>query len=160
VESASLTIVELLINGDPSLTGCATALTDDVQEVESDHAEEPGEDNVVHSPPMGESEGSGIRGDMVVKGITPQRQQDEVAPTGVVAREVVEDDGDQGPNVLDIDGLGMEVGDGGGLVCVIGVEEGVVGGTTSCCSTAARSRTRASTTAFSCCHTRVATCSR
>jgi hypothetical protein len=51
---------------------------------------------------------------------------DEVALARVVAGQGVEDDGDQGPDILDIDGLGMEVGDGGDLIRVIDVGGGRV----------------------------------
>jgi hypothetical protein len=73
--------------------------------------------------------GSGIGGDMVVEGVALQHQLDEVAPSDRVIREVVEDYGDWGSDVINADGLGVEVGDGGDLVRVIGVrEEGRVKG--------------------------------
>jgi hypothetical protein len=42
---------------------------------------------------------------------------------GVVIRGQVKDDRDQGPDVLNTSGLGVEVGDGGGLECFGGVRE-------------------------------------
>jgi hypothetical protein len=41
----------------------------------------------------------------------------------VVIRGQVKDDRDQGPDVLNTSGLGVEVGDGGGLECFVGVRE-------------------------------------
>jgi hypothetical protein len=42
---------------------------------------------------------------------------------GVVIRGQVKDDRDQGPDVLNTSGLGVEVGDGGGLECFVSVRE-------------------------------------
>jgi hypothetical protein len=42
---------------------------------------------------------------------------------GIVVVEGLEDDRDQGPNVLDISGLGVEAGNGGDLECVLDVKE-------------------------------------
>jgi hypothetical protein len=88
-------------------------LVHDVLEVDDDRADEPLEDDVVHSPSAGKSGGFDIGGDMVVKSIALQRQQDEAAPTGVVFGDV-EDDEDHGLDVLDTGGLGMDAGDGEG----------------------------------------------
>jgi hypothetical protein len=83
-------------------------------------------------------------------------------PAGIVAGERVEDDGDQGLDqgldVLDIGGLRVEVGDDEGLVCVDGVEDGVIRETASYCSAVARSHSKASVVAFSYCHMRAVAC--
>jgi hypothetical protein len=56
--------------------------------------------------------GRGVGGDVVVEGIALERQQHEVAPTWVLGRRDVED---EGPNVLNADSLSVEVADGGSL---------------------------------------------
>ena len=47
---------------------------------------------------------------MVVEGVAAEGEQDLVPPTSVGGRRV-EEDGDQGPNVLDAGGLEVELGD-------------------------------------------------
>jgi hypothetical protein len=120
LESAGLAVVEEpLLNGKPNLTSGATALTDDVLELDGERAEDPGVDDVVHPLLVGESGGN----DMVVEGVALQRHHDKVAPAGIVVVEGVEDDGDQGLDVLDSSSLGVEAGDGGDFECVVDVEE-------------------------------------
>jgi hypothetical protein len=128
VESMGLMVTEEpLLDGNPSLTSCATVLTNGILELDSEHVEQLEEDDVVHPPQAGERGGNDDGSDVVVEGISLQCQQDEVALASVVVGEGVKDDGDQGPDVLDADGLGMEVGDCVNFVHVIGVgEEGRV----------------------------------
>jgi hypothetical protein len=76
-----------------------------------------------HSLSAGKSGGIDIVGDMVVESVALQRQQDDVAPTGVVFGGDVEDDKDHGPDVLDTSSLGMDAGDGEGLERVVSVGE-------------------------------------
>jgi hypothetical protein len=76
-----------------------------------------------HSLSAGKSGGIDIGGDMVVESVALQRQQDDVAPTGVVFGGDVEDDKDHGPDVLDTSSLGMDAGDGEGLERVVSVGE-------------------------------------
>ena len=49
---------------------------------------------------------------MVVEGVAAEGEQDLVPPTSVGGRRV-EEDGDQGPDVLDAGGLEVELGDHG-----------------------------------------------
>jgi len=54
VESTSLAVAEeLVLNGKPGLASGATALADDVLQLDGDGAEDPGEDNTVHPAPRG-----------------------------------------------------------------------------------------------------------
>jgi hypothetical protein len=69
---------ELLLDGNTSLTSCATTFTNDVMEHDSDRAKESGEDNIVHPPSAGKGGSSSIGGDVVVEGVSLQRQQDKV----------------------------------------------------------------------------------
>jgi hypothetical protein len=48
---------------------------------------------------------------VVVEGVATEGVEDLVPPARVGRRRGVEDDGDQGPDVLDADGLEVEVGD-------------------------------------------------
>jgi hypothetical protein len=102
---------ELLFNGKASLPSGTAVLVYDVRQVDGEGVEEPQEDDIVHRPPAKKGQRQ------------LQCQQDEVAPTGVVVEGDVEDDGDHGPDVLDIDGLGVEAGDGGCLEHVVGTGE-------------------------------------
>jgi hypothetical protein len=52
---------------------------------------------------------------MVVEGIVLERQQHEVAPTWILGGRDTDDDGHQGPDVLDANSLSMEVAIGGGV---------------------------------------------
>jgi hypothetical protein len=55
VESTGLTVYEeLLLDGNPRLTGCATMLMDDVLELDGERVEEPGEDDTIHPAPIWE----------------------------------------------------------------------------------------------------------
>jgi hypothetical protein len=112
VKGAGLAVVEeLLVNGKLHVSSGAAARADDVLEVDGDGAEEPQEDDVIHPSPTGKGGGSDVESGVVV--VALQRQQDEVAPTDVVGGGDNEDDGDQGPDIMDVGGLGVEAGDGG-----------------------------------------------
>lgn len=69
---------ELLLDGNLGLTGSATLLANDVLQLNSDHAEYPGEDHTTHPPP------GGLRDIMSVRTWLSmvQCEEDEVAPTG------------------------------------------------------------------------------
>jgi hypothetical protein len=47
---------EPLVDGNPSLTGYAATLTNDILELDSERTEEPGEDDVVHPLQVGRAE--------------------------------------------------------------------------------------------------------
>jgi hypothetical protein len=74
-------------------------------------------------PLVGKSGGNGIRGDVVIKGVMLQHQQDEVTLVGIVVGGWVKDDRDQGPDVPNTNGLGVVVGNDGGLECIVSVRE-------------------------------------
>ena len=59
---------------------------------------------------------------MILQGVLPNGEEELITPPVVVAGIEVEDGRDQGPNVLDGDGLGVEVGDCRSLM----EEEGLV----------------------------------
>jgi hypothetical protein len=52
---------------------------------------------------------------VVIEGVALERQQHEVTPSWVLGGCDAEDDGHQGPDVLDIDGLTVEVADRGSV---------------------------------------------
>jgi hypothetical protein len=52
---------------------------------------------------VGVVEGRSVGGDVVVEGVALERQQHEVTPTWVLGGLYAEDDGHQGPDVLDAD---------------------------------------------------------
>jgi hypothetical protein len=160
VESIGLMVTEeLLLDGNPSLMICVAALLNNVMELDGEHTKESVEDDNVHHSLAGKSRISGVRDDMVVEGVPLQHQHDEVTPTDVVAGEGVKDDGDDGSDVLDTNNLGIDVGDEGGLIRVIGVGEMVMSeGSMSYCSVVRRLRMMASASAFSCGHTRAVAC--
>jgi hypothetical protein len=65
-------VEELLLSGKSSLMRGATTLTDDVLELNCEHAKDLGEEDVVHPLPVGKSGGSSVRGGMVVEGVALQ----------------------------------------------------------------------------------------
>jgi hypothetical protein len=67
---------------------------------------------------VGVIKGRSVGGDVVIVGIALEREQHEVMPTGVLGGRDVEDNGHQGLDVLDANGLSMEATDGGSLECV------------------------------------------
>jgi hypothetical protein len=95
---------------------------------------------------------------MVVKGVALQCQQDEVTPAGIIVGESVMDNEDQGLDVMDTDDLGVEAGNGGALNMSTSRRRGASGGATRCRMTAASSRSKATTSGCSCCHTRAVLC--
>jgi hypothetical protein len=79
VESTDLAVPEeQVFDGNPSLTECAIVLTNNVLELDGEHVEELGDNDVVHLPPAGESRGSGVGGDIVIEGVSLKRLLDEV----------------------------------------------------------------------------------
>jgi hypothetical protein len=87
---------------------------------------------------------------MVVKGVALQCQQDEVTPAGIIV----------GESVMDTDDLGVEAGNGGALNMSTSRRRGASGGATRCRMTTASSRSKATTSGCSCCHTRAVLCAR
>jgi hypothetical protein len=121
---AGLTIAKaLLLDSKPSLSSSVTELIDDVLEVDGEGAEEPQEDDVVHPPTAGKSRGSDVESVVVIEGVAPQHQQDEITSASIVGNGDVEDNRDQGSDVLDTDSPDVEAGDDGGLERVIGIED-------------------------------------
>jgi hypothetical protein len=86
---------------------------------------------------------------MVVKGVALQCQQDEVTPAGIIV----------GESVMDTDDLGIEAGNGGALNMSTS-RRGASGGATRCRMTTTSSRSKATTSGCSCCHTRAVLCAR
>jgi hypothetical protein len=68
---------------------------------------------------VGVIEGRSVGGDMVIEGDALEHQQHEVTPTWVPGGRDAEDDRHQGPDVLDVDSLSVEVADRGSLECTI-----------------------------------------
>jgi hypothetical protein len=84
-------------------------------EVDGDGVEQPRQDHTVHLAPVGVVEGRSIGGDMVVEGVPLECQQHKVTPSRVLGGRDTEDNGHQGPDVVDVDSLSVEVADGGSL---------------------------------------------
>jgi hypothetical protein len=98
VESVCLVVAEeLLLKGNPKLLSGAVAVTSTsgLLEDDGDGVEQPRQDHTIHPAPVGVVEGRSIGGDVDIEGVALERQQ--------------------GPDVLDVDSLGMEVADGGSL---------------------------------------------
>jgi hypothetical protein len=120
VEGACLTVAkELLLEGNLKLLSGAAAAASVLLEVGVDGAEKPRHDHVVHPTPMGVIEGRSVGGDMVVEGDVLEHQQHEVTLTRVSGGRDAKDDRHQGPDVLDVDSLSVEVADRGSLECTI-----------------------------------------
>src|SRR6266540_7374738 len=67
VESTSLAVAkELVLNGKPGLASGATALADDVLQLDGDGSEDLGEDNTVHPVPRGHRQVPDVGEDVVV----------------------------------------------------------------------------------------------
>jgi hypothetical protein len=120
VEGTRLAVAEeLLLEGNPKLqTGAiaaAVASASGLLEVDGDGAEQPRQDHAVHPAPVGVVEGRSVGGDVVVEGVALERQQHEVMPSWVLGGRDAEDNGHQGLDALDVDGLSVEVADGGSL---------------------------------------------
>jgi hypothetical protein len=114
VEGACLVVAEeLLLEGNPKLLSGAVAGTSGLLEVDADGAEQPRQDHAIHLVLVGVVEGRNVGGDVVIESVALERQQHEVASTRVLGGRDVEDDGHQGPDVLDADSLSVEVADGG-----------------------------------------------
>jgi hypothetical protein len=113
VESTRLTVVEeLLLEGNPKLSSGAVAGASGLLEVDGGGAVQPRQDT-----PVGLVEGRSVGGDVVVEDVELECQQHEVTLSRVLGGRDAEDDGHQGPDVLDADGLSVEVADGGSLEC-------------------------------------------
>jgi hypothetical protein len=70
VESTSLTVAEEpLLDGNPCMAGSATMLANDVLQLNSDHSEDPREENTIHPPAGGDSEGHRVGEDVVIKAL-------------------------------------------------------------------------------------------
>jgi hypothetical protein len=72
---------ELLLKGNPKLLSGAVTAASGLLEVNGNGVEQPRQDDVVHTTLVGVIEGRSIGGDVVVEGVTVERQQHEVTPT-------------------------------------------------------------------------------
>jgi hypothetical protein len=97
---------------------------DDLLKLDSDGAEEPGHDDVV-VPIAGQGVGDDIK-DVTVKGVATKRQEHEVSPVRIVGGEGIQNNHDEGADVLDSNYLRVEIGHLGGLVGADDVGDGVV----------------------------------
>lgn len=94
MERTGFTIAEkVLLNGNLGLTSCATALTNDVLQLDGDRPRVLGEDHIVLSSSGWDSEGHRIGENMVVQNVALQHE-DEVAPAVVGGGDRVEEDKD------------------------------------------------------------------
>ena len=81
-------------------------VADEVVKVEGDRLEDPGKYEAVNAQPRRSLDrGRGIDEDVVVEGVAPEGEEDQVSPTGVGRRLRVEDDQDEQSDVLNTPGL-------------------------------------------------------
>lgn len=118
------TVTEELLDSDPSLTGCATALANHILHLNSDGPDDPRENHTIHLSLGWDSEENGVGEDVVIQGVAVEGEEDGVTPTGVGGGSLVEDDGSQRADVLDTRRLGVKVSDDGGLVLREGLDDG------------------------------------
>ena len=114
LESAGLGVAEkLALEREPDLTCCATVgPANDIQEVEGEGTEDPRQDDAVDMLPcQGLSRDWDVEEDVVVQGVASESEKDQVPPSPIGGRRGVEDDRDQGLNVLDTSSLEVELGD-------------------------------------------------
>jgi hypothetical protein len=105
---------ELGFDGKPGVP-CSGALGgDDFGEVIGEGVENPGLDDAVHPIPV-RREGRGGE-DVCLEGEFAEDQQKLIAPSVEVVGVDVEDDVDEAPDVVDGNGLGVKVEEGGGLL--------------------------------------------
>jgi hypothetical protein len=102
---------ELFFEGEPRLTTRVRLVTDDVLELDGDGSMEPGEDHGVHQGLGPGRLGGDIVEDVVVEGVAPQGEKDLPPPARVVGGCRVQNDGHEGPDVLQSGRLGVESGD-------------------------------------------------
>ena len=87
---------------------------DDFGEVVGEGVKDPSLDNAVHPIPVRRGGRGGE--DVCLQGEFAEDQQKLVAPSVEVVGIDVKDDVDEAPNVVDGDGLGVKVEEGGGLL--------------------------------------------
>jgi hypothetical protein len=122
VQSTSVPVPEeLFFEGEPRLATCVRLVADDVLELDGDGSVEPEEDHGVHQGPGPGWRGGDVFEDVVVEGVAPQGEKDLPPPARVVGGRRVQNDGDEGPDVLKSGRLGVESGD------VVGIESRGVG---------------------------------
>uniref|UniRef100_J3L0C0 Uncharacterized protein n=1 Tax=Oryza brachyantha TaxID=4533 RepID=J3L0C0_ORYBR len=117
VEGACLPVSQKLgLQGEPNITGSGVALDHGLGEVNGDGAGDPGFDDIVHACPVGEVRRGEVGEDMVLERVFADDEKDLIVPAGVVAGVGVDDDVDKASDVLDADGLCVQVDDGGGFM--------------------------------------------
>jgi hypothetical protein len=105
---------ELGFNGELGVPGSGALGGDNFGEVVSEGVENPGLDNAVH-PILVRRGGRGGE-DVRMEGEFAEDQQELIAPAVEVVGVNVEDDVDEASDVVDGDGLGVNVEEGGGLL--------------------------------------------
>jgi hypothetical protein len=105
---------ELGFDGEPGVPSSGALGGDDFGEVVGEGVENPGLDNAVHPIPVRRGGWGGK--DVRLEGEFAEDQQELSAPAIEVVGVNVEDDVDEAPDVVDGDGLGMKVDEGGGLL--------------------------------------------
>jgi hypothetical protein len=105
---------ELGFDGEPGVPGSGALGGDDLREVVCEGVEDPGLDNAVHPIPVWRGDRGGE--DVRLERKFAEDQQELIAPTVEVVGVDVENDVDEAPDVVDGDGLGVKVQEGGGLL--------------------------------------------
>jgi len=77
---------------------------------------DPRRHHAIHPDPIWDNRGRTIVQNVILQGEFTEGEEEGLAPARVVVRRGVEDDGDEAANVLDTDGLGVQIHDGGSLM--------------------------------------------
>jgi hypothetical protein len=112
LEGACLSIPEKLsLEGKPHHAHGGIGSLHDVLEIQGDGPRDPGHDDAVAaSPRRVASTGRSVGEDVTVEGVAAKNEEKLIPPSSVGGGVGVEDDGDQGLDVLDPGGLKVEVG--------------------------------------------------
>uniref|UniRef100_J3L087 MPN domain-containing protein n=1 Tax=Oryza brachyantha TaxID=4533 RepID=J3L087_ORYBR len=98
--------------GEAGPANMAMGCLHDVLEIEGDGRKDPGDDDVVEVQPESvPSLNRSIGEDVVIEGVAAKTEEDLVPPAAKGGGRSVEDDGNQGLDVLDPDSLEVELGD-------------------------------------------------
>ena len=95
-ESPGLSVPqELALDRQPGLARRAARCPDNVLKVQGECPEDTGQGNAVEAQPSrGPSSGRHVDEDVVIQGVAPEGEEDQVLPTAVGGRGRVKDDGD------------------------------------------------------------------
>jgi hypothetical protein len=109
--------MELVLQSAPDGAGGGVAINGSFGEVGGDGASDPGLHHTVHAHPIWEGGRRKIGEGVGLQRVLADDEEDLVAPAVIVAGGEVEDDVDEVLDVLHVGRLGVQMNQGGGLVC-------------------------------------------